>query len=180
MTLHRLKTAFVLGVALLVSGCWQSPSPLITDAQADKVKLAKFYDTVVSAAATPTRYRMEKNGKGWKAFKQEGAGKPETVYRLTFDALFDKFYLVQIMDSADEKVDSYRVFDLSKKGEMTSWSPACGKGEQGVTYVKAEGATCTFNSYDALRTRALARATQISKGDVDGGSKDATYKAAKK
>ena len=153
---------FSVTLALLLTGCWTSETPLMPEAAMDKPALSGTYSRFEGEVFTGDRYVVSLEGNELMVEHSEFGNAAKPAYTITFDALVDDLYLAQIVN-ANGKMEAYRLFRINDDGnEAYDMDFDCGDPETALPGVESDGTDCQFSNYDSLKKAALARANEFS------------------
>ena len=153
---------FSVTLALLLTGCWTSETPLMPEDAMDKPSLSGTYSRFEGEVFTGDRYVVSLEGNELMVEHSEFGNAAKPAYTITFDALVDDLYLAQIVN-ANGKMEAYRLFRINDDGnEAYDMDFDCGEPETAPPGVESDGTDCQFSNYDSLKKAALARANEFS------------------
>ena len=165
-----LRAFAALSLALLLSACWGSATPLMPVSAMDAPPIKGKYASVPSDPTKPaTWYRAAPAGKQVKLSKRLSKdGEPENWLfdrTLSFDAIEKDVYLVQSL-AQDGKTVNYVLFRVRQGGkELLVVTPSC-TAAQAKTYEAAgKDNNCTFDRYDRVVQAARTVLAQSASGD---------------
>lgn len=152
-------------VALLLSGCWSSSTPLMVAKDFDKTPLAADITSgTFNSTAARVRYKITFEGKVAVAVPVGAESDKTKHYRISFDLLQKDIYLLQAADG-NGSFQGYEIAKFDKNGNMRTYKPKCDLKEialPGVT--KNSNNICMFSDYKTLLKAANARAAEIATG----------------
>jgi hypothetical protein len=163
-----VRIALAGALACLLSACWLSEKPLITDGSASEVGFVGKYHADGDGDSGPTDIAIVADGPASYAIASE---KDERL-PVRFLALKGAWYLMQAdSDSDEEGADTFYLYQVLKvvNGDLHFYSSDCedltGKFK-GMKRDKATVPSCTFSRLDGLKSAALAYVARIERGEL--------------
>lgn len=161
----RSRIFLLLPLAASLSACWQSNSPLISDADADSADIVgSFRYSDSNGAGHPVTVTKESGGY-YRYVSTDSDGQPMD-YRLRLDRLSDNWYIMQAQAITDGTIGdpNYEILRVLP-GAVEEYTADCLEDEAQIQGVTIEDGDCTFDTYEALRSVAGSHVDEFVGGD---------------
>lgn len=172
----RSRILALLPLAAALSACWQSSSPLISDADADSADIVgSFNYSDSNGTGHPVTVTRESGGY-YHYVSTDSEGQPMD-YRLRLDRLSDNWYIMQAQPITDGTIGDpiYEILRV-QPGLVEEYTADCFDDEAVIQGVSIEDGDCTFETYEALRSVASAHVEAFADGDDLALNFSARYK----
>jgi hypothetical protein len=172
----RSRILTLLPLSALLSACWQSDSPLISDAEADGADIAgSFSYSDSNGAGHPVTVTKERGGY-YRYVSTDSDGQPMN-YRLRLDRLSSDWYIVQAQSidaGGSVATPNYEILRVLP-GAVEEYTAECREDEIQIGGVSIEDGDCTFDTYAALQAIAASHVEEFVGGDDSSLTLSARY-----